>query len=552
MSTLKEIEVQNIDHLGIVAGIIDSIGLVEIINEFLGENADEKISCGHVVKAMILNGLGFVSAPLYMFSKFFESRACEHLIGEGIKAEYLNDDKLGRTMDKLFSKGLSTIFLAVSLNAVKKFDISMLYSHLDSTSFHLHGEYAKILTDLSDLNQSDQQINKLEIIQMPEPQEINITYGYSRDHRPDLKQFIIDLICSGDGDIPIFFKSASGNEADSASFGKILVDFKKQIKIDSLMVADSALYTAQNLKLLSEIKWLSRVPLSLAEAKKLVQSTPNSELLKSQIEGYSYAVKRSTYATVEQRWLVVESDARKKSDLRQLEKRFQKLEISAMAQLKKLQKEHFNCRQDAIEAVSKLSKQFKYHDIENIMIDEKSSSTQAENQKYFYLKSATLSKNEAVIDSEIQSAGRFVLATNILDESILTHDAMISEYKAQQCCERGFGFLKDPLFFTDSIFLKTPKRIEALAMIMALCLLVYTLAQRQIRAALQLSKSTIKNQLGKPTERPTLRWIFQCFQSIHLVTLDDEKEISNLTDYRKFILGFFPDECQQYYQFSTN
>jgi len=552
MSTLKEIEVQNIDHLGIVAGIIDSIGLVEIINEFLGENADEKISCGHVVKAMILNGLGFVSAPLYMFSKFFESRACEHLIGEGIKAEYLNDDKLGRTMDKLFSKGLSTIFLAVSLNAVKKFDISMLYSHLDSPSFHLHGEYAKILTDLSDLNQSDQQINKLEIIQMPEPQEINITYGYSRDHRPDLKQFIIDLICSGDGDIPIFFKSASGNEADSASFGKILVDFKKQIKIDSLMVADSALYTAQNLKLLSEIKWLSRVALSLAEAKKLVQSTPNSELLKSQIEGYSYAVKRSTYATVEQRWLVVESDARKKSDLRQLEKRFQKLEISAMAQLKKLEKEHFNCRQDAIEAVSKLSKQFKYHDIENIMIDEKSSSTQAENQKYFYLKSATLSKNEAVIDSEIQSAGRFVLATNILDESILTHDAMISEYKAQQCCERGFGFLKDPLFFTDSIFLKTPKRIEALAMIMALCLLVYTLAQRQIRAALQLSKSTIKNQLGKPTERPTLRWIFQCFQSIHLVTLDDEKEISNLTDYRKFILGFFPDECQQYYQFSTN
>ena len=89
-------------------------------------------------------------------------------------------------------------------------------------------------------------------------------------------------------------------------------------------------------------------------------------------------------------------------------------------------------------------------------------------------------------------------------------------------------------------------------MIMALCLLVYTLAQRQIRAALFLSKSTIKNQLGKPTQRPTLRWIFQCFQFIHLVTLNDEKEISNLTDYRRFILGFFPDECQQYYQFNTD
>jgi transposase len=57
-------------------------------------------------------------------------------------------------------------------------------------------------------------------------------------------------------------------------------------------------------------------------------------------------------------------------------------------------------------------------------------------------------------------------------------------------------------------------------MIMGLCLLVYTLAQRQIRKALKESKSTIKNQLGKATDRPTLRWIFQCFQCIHLVTLN--------------------------------
>jgi transposase len=146
MSTLKEIEIQNIDHLGIVAGIIDAIGLVEIVNELLGEDVAEKISAGHVVKAMILNGLGFVSAPLYMFSKFFESRACEHLIGSGIKPEYLNDDKLGRTMDKLFTQGLSTVFLAVSLNAIKKFGVSLLSSHLDSTSFHLHGEYPAMLS----------------------------------------------------------------------------------------------------------------------------------------------------------------------------------------------------------------------------------------------------------------------------------------------------------------------------------------------------------------------------------------------------------------------
>jgi transposase len=372
MSTLEEIEIKNIDHLGIVAGIIDSIGLVEVINNLLGEDISEKISSGHVVKAMILNGNGFVSAPLYMFSKFFENRACEHLIGEGVKPEYLNDDKLGRTMDKLFNQGLSNVFLAIPLNAVKTFDVSLLVEHLDSSSFHLHGEYNN--------NKKDLDVIKPEI-ENTEPEEIKITYGYSRDHRPDLKQFIIDLICSGDGDIPIFFKTASGNEADSGSFGKILVDFKKQIEVDSLMVADSALYTAANLKLLSEIKWLSRVPLSLAEAKRLVSSINNSELIKSQINGYSYVVKESSYASVKQRWLIVESEARNKSDLRQLEKRIKKSEISANLQLKKLQREQFNCYEDAMKAASKLSKKFNYHKLDNIHIHENTLSGKAENQK---------------------------------------------------------------------------------------------------------------------------------------------------------------------------
>jgi transposase len=320
------------------------------------------------------------------------------------------------------------------------------------------------------------------------------------------------------------------------------------IEVDSLMIADSALYTAKNIQLLSDIKWLSRVPLSITEAKNLVSDISDSELIKSQINGYSYVVKRSNYASVEQRWLVVESEARKKSDLRQLEKRIPKLETSAISQLKKLHKEEFNCHQDAMKAALKLSKSFKYYHLDNIQIHEKKLSDKTKYQECFYQVSATLLKDEAAINSEIQSAGRFILATNILDENILSNSEMISEYKAQQCCERGFGFLKDPLFFADSIFLKTAKRIEALAMVMALCLLVYTLAQRQMRAALLSSKSTVKNQLGKPTERPTLRWIFQCFQSIHLVALNNEKEISNLTDYRQFILSLFPEECYLYYQ----
>jgi transposase len=140
MFSAKDLELKKIDHLGIVAGIVDSIGIVEIINNLLGSEPEEKVSAGQVVKAMILNGLSMMSQPLYMFPKFFELIACEHLIGAEIKPEYLNDDKLGRGLDKLFLKGLDTVFLAITLNAVKIYQISLLSSHLDSTSFHVDGE----------------------------------------------------------------------------------------------------------------------------------------------------------------------------------------------------------------------------------------------------------------------------------------------------------------------------------------------------------------------------------------------------------------------------
>lgn len=87
-----DIRVEDIDHSGIVAGICDEMGLVEQIDKLLGTHPQEIISPGQVVKAMMLNGLGFVSAPLYLFEKFFTGKATEHLLGEGIKPEHLNAD----------------------------------------------------------------------------------------------------------------------------------------------------------------------------------------------------------------------------------------------------------------------------------------------------------------------------------------------------------------------------------------------------------------------------------------------------------------------------
>ena len=137
----EDIQVQTINHLGLIAGVIDEIGIEEIINDALGIDEREIVTAGQIVKAIILNGLGFISRPLYLFPQFFKDKATEHLIGKGILPEHLNDDRIGRIMDKLYEKGLSSLFLIIALATVKKYNINIDFSHLDSTSFAVEGKY---------------------------------------------------------------------------------------------------------------------------------------------------------------------------------------------------------------------------------------------------------------------------------------------------------------------------------------------------------------------------------------------------------------------------
>ncbi len=154
------------------------------------------------------------------------------------------------------------------------------------------------------------------------------------------------------------------------------------------------------------------------------------------------------------------------------------------------------------------------------------------------------------IETQRKQAGRFILATNLVDKEKLEPESIITTYKNQQSCERGFRFLKDPLFFADSFFVENPERIETMLFLMSLCLLVYNLGQRELRNTLKRVKIGIKNQLGKLTICPTLRWVFQCFQGIHLLTLNGINQIVNLTSERHFILSYLPSSCQKYYLLS--
>ncbi len=536
----QEIEIKNINHLGLVAGIIDDIGLEKIINEVVGEDPRELITSGQVVKGMILNGLGMISQPLYLFPKFFEDKPTEHLLGKEIKAEYLNDDKIGRVMDKLYEKGLSSIFLIIALSVVQNYQLLTNFSHLDSSSFSVHGKY--LINNLISSKQEEKEEEKSE-----EPAPITITKGYSRDHRPDLKQFIIDLIVSGDGGIPLFLRVADGNEQDKVVFGEIAVEYKSMINFETMIVADSALYTAKNLQLMSSIQWLSRVPLSLGKAKELVNNVLEKELTQSSVDGYLWKEEVITYAEIKQRWLLVESQKRKESDLKKLSERIEKEKEKADKNIKSLMKDKFDSMSAAMEVANRFSQTLKYHQLTNIQVQKIEVKNKKKQIEIKYKLTTNLEINQDKVDEKKRRAGRLILATNELKESALSSDDILIKYKEQQSVERGFGFLKDPLFFADSVFLKSPKRVETMAMLMGLCLLVYSLGQRELRRRLKEAKTGLKNQLVKLTEKPTLRWIFQCFQGIHLLVQSGKKQVVNLTEERQRILSFFPLSVQNYY-----
>ena len=122
---------------------------------------------------------------------------------------------------------------------------------------------------------------------------------------------------------------------------------------------------------------------------------------------------------------------------------------------------------------------------------------------------ATATVKQERVDEEALRKACFIVGTNVLDTAVLSDHALVTTYKEQGGVERGFRFLKDPLFLASSVFVKKPERLIALSLIMVLCLLVYRLAEYRLRTRLAETGQTIPDQVHKPTARPTMR--FSCF-----------------------------------------
>lgn len=529
---------QSLDHLGIVAGVCDRIGLIDTIDNFIG-STKRNVSVGEAVLAMILNALGFVSRPLYLAPEFLANKPVDLLIRPHLCAADFTDDSLGRALDTLYENGVTELFATVASKALSTYDIDHRFVHLDSTTFSFQGKYD---------TETDAE------------HAIHITHGYSRDQRPDLKQAVVHLICSYRSQFPVWFKALDGNQCDKTNFPNTIREYLSQLRGSDApyFIADSALYSAQNIAKLSDVRFITRVPETLKAVKELYQTISTEDMQLSSLEGYRYLSVDSTYGDIPQRWLVVYSEAAYHREVATLDKKIAKAKTAAQTSLKRLQNKTYDTDTAATTAATELSKSWKYQELRFSIISVPHYTTPGRPKKtdkpthFRYRIEGEVVDDIETIEKLKRSKGRFVLATNELDTTLLDNETILQAYKAQNVSvERGFRFLKDPMFFANSLYLEKPQRIMALLMVMALSLLVYALAERWVRQELKKQDQSIPNQVGKPTQTPTLRRIFQMFEGIHVLIRKQngqiQRTIVNLNEVHAKIINTLGKEVKNIY-----
>ena len=316
---------------------------------------------------------------------------------------------------------------------------------------------------------------------------------------------------------------------------------------DSCIIADSAIYSQENLKILQEsgVHWITRVPETIKEAKKCIASTYDTKSWRfyDDEQKYRHIAYKSDYADVEQLWIVVHSKDAKERAKKTLARRYEKQSLKEQKMIDTLSKELFTCDADAIKALEKLQKRVKLTQIEaniqSVPRYNKKGRPDKNTEADFYEYRVVCSVHSSSLQryqKELHAKSCFILATN---DTRKTAEEIIAAYKNQYVVERGFAFLKSKEFFADALYLKSPERIEALLMVMTLSLLVYTALEHKIRKELKSSDQAFVDQKGKPTKRPTARWVFQCFEGIQLLHIGDDgqKTILNLNDRHRLIVS---------------
>jgi transposase len=528
----EEIRASDVSFLPIVAAYVKKLGIVDEVNRLCPTMSD--VSAGQVVLALILDTLSGRS-PLYKLEQSFVHQDMELLFGEDISPSKLNDDAVGRTMDALFDTGTGLILTAVVLTAVKQYDLDTRAAHHDTTSISVYGDY--------DLYQSSDHSHPFVI-----------TRGFNKDHRPDLKQIVQSLLCVDRG-IPVAAKLVSGNESDKVInrglLGEVAKKMRELAQDDPVYVADSALVTEDNLDLLADedkgCRFITRLPRTYKECREVAAwaveqpawhdlgaispQRPTTKRKPAYYHGFETEVDlyRRRY-----RALVVHSDALDKKSVKKLDRELEQDKVD----LTKLKAEHekisYACLPDAQRALLRLPRG-KLHcvvgevyEVPHYPKGRPKAHEVRTPSRIDYRLALRLEPDEEAISRLQLEAGCFVLLTNIPEDGPrgMTSYDLLATYKSQDMVERNFGFLKDEAI-VNSLFLKTPARIEALGLILVLSLMVWRLMERSMRLSLQDSGTTVEGWDKKATSRPTSLMITTMFLSMVVIRTREKRFLAN-------------------------
>lgn len=534
---LSQAKTESLGHLGLIAATIKNSGLMEKVDSQLG--VTKGVKYGQRVGAMILNGLGFINTALYMTPRFFHDKPIDLLLGDGLTAAQLNDDSLGRCLDKIAQYGTTKWFSELALEIVSKAGLLSRTVHIDSTTLSLYGTYeGKTNANLG-----------------PQP-----LLGYSKDHRADLKQVTLQCVSMGKESLPIWMEALDGNSSDKKSFPETVrrvAAFYKAVESAPKLcfIGDSALY-GKSLNELN-VEWLTRVPETYSECKDLCHLRQVS-WQPTQDERYKIFPYQPNQQN--ERWLLVRSEPAFHRETETLLRRHSKIFDELNKLLWHCSCEIFSCINDAKKAIDKIIKTKGQGYLVDYVIHEKPQFKNkgrprkdviAEHFVYQIEVQGIATDYKQIIERK-ETLGRFVLATNICDPDALSSESMLSDYKEQGTIEHGFRFIKNDTFGLDEVYLKKPERIGALMGIMTLCLLIYGLTQYQLRSALEKNNEELPNQKGKPTQTPTLMWIFTLFSSITLLNIGEpdgkiKRVIMNMQPLHQKIVLLLGDSARKMY-----
>jgi len=524
-----EIEAYPVAHLPIVKAYADKLDLVGLINYFVPTEMD--VDAGTIVLGLVLDTLSGRS-PLYRLEEFFAHQDTELLLGKPLPPHAFNDDTVGRVLDRLYDMSTMKIFTACAVRAAARFGVECRDVHFDTTSRSLWGDY-----------------------QWAEEQDVpfRVTYGYSKDKRPDLKQFVLSLLCV-DRTVPIGGKPEDGNASDKTLNTTLLSEIAALLARHGvapgayIYVADAALVTEDNLAALGNTLFISRLPATYTACERVIQEAVARDCWEDiGILATTPATKRrpATYYKAYEgevalygktyRAIVVHSTAQDKRRLQRLAREVHASAEGLQAVVRVAETHEYACQADAEVAAARLrASQTPSHDLV-VRVAERPTYGRGRPRQHTpravktmrYGLKCTLKERDATMVRKREEAGCFVLLTNVPTEGDLAHRAgdVLRGYKNQHGIEQNFSFLKDPLI-VNSLFLKKPERIEALGLVLLLALLLWRLMERSLRHHVDTTGTTMTGWDKKTTGRPTAFMMVTKFAGLIVVKVDQQRHLT--------------------------